>query len=345
MEFKCLESGGPLPLVIQPAGADVNIAQWAASNRLYLETQLVSHGGLLFRGFDVNSPFAFEQLCRAVSTELLEYNERSSPRTQVSPNVYTSTDYPANQSIFLHNENSYQCTFPQKIFFFCLTPAETGGETPIADCRRVFQRIRPKVRERFIEKGWMYVRNLGDGFGLPWQTVFQTESPEVVERECLRKGIKVEWKDGQRLRLSTVLPAVVKHPRSGELSWFNHATFFHVTTLDQVLREVLLEEFAEEDLPTNTYYGDGSRIEPGVLDELREAYRQETVSFPYQAGDVMLLDNMLTAHGRAPYSGPRKILVAMADGFDRNDISLGIENNDGSFTQVAQQSAGRVSQP
>ncbi len=306
-----------LPLVIEANAERVEIAAWVARNRELVETQLVQHGGILFRGFEITTPVAFEQLCRAVSTELLEYNERSSPRTQVSPNVYTLTDYPAHQSIFLHNENSYQQTFPQKIFFFCLTPAKTGGETPIADCRKVFQRISPKVRERFMEKGWMYVRNLGDGFGLPWQTVFQTDSPEVVERDCLRKGIKVEWKDDQRLRMSTVLPPVVKHPQSGELSWFNHATFFHITTLDPVLREVLMKEFAEEDLPSNTYYGDGSRIEPEVLQELREAYRQETVSFPYQAGDVMMLDNMLTAHGRAPYSGSRKILVTMADAVNR----------------------------
>jgi alpha-ketoglutarate-dependent taurine dioxygenase len=308
-----------LPLVIEPNAERVDITAWAARNRELVETELLRHGGILFRGFDITTPEAFEQLCRAVSTELLEYNERSSPRTQVSPNVYTSTDYPANQSIFLHNENSYQRTFPQKIFFFCLTPAPTGGETPIADCRKVFQRINPKVRERFIEKGWMYVRNVGDGFGLPWQTIFQTQNPEVVERECCRKGIKVEWKDEQRLRLSTVLPAVMKHPQSGELSWFNHATFFHITTLDPMLRAVLLEEFAEEDLPTNTYYGDGSPIEPEVLEELREIYREQTVSFPYRAGDVILLDNVLTAHGRAPYSGSRKILVAMADAVDRNN--------------------------
>lgn len=313
-----LECGSPLPLVITPRREHVDVAAWAARNREFVETELVSHGGILFRGFEMTTPVAFEQLCVAVSTELLEYNERSSPRTQVSPNVYTSTDYPADQSIFLHNENSYQRTFPGKIFFFCLAPAKTGGETPIADCRKILQCISPKVRERFIEKGWMYVRNLGDGFGLPWQTVFQTQSRDVVERECLRKGIKVEWKDNQRLRLSTVLPAIVKHPQSGELSWFNHATFFHITTLDAVLREVLLEEFTEEDLPTNTFYGDGSRIEREVLEELREAYRQQTISFAYETGDVLLLDNMLAAHGRAPYSGPRKILVAMADAVNRD---------------------------
>ena len=319
IETGFLAQGNSLPLVVSPNSEAVNITEWAASNREFVETQLVRYGGILFRGFDVSTPTAFQELCRAVSTQLLEYNERSSPRTQVSPNVYTSTDYPPDQSIFLHNENSYQRTFPQKIFFFCLTPAQTGGETPIADCRKIFQRLSPAVRERFIEKKWMYVRNFGDGFGLPWQTVFQTESPEVVERECLRKGIKAEWKDEERLRVSTVLPAVVKHPQSGELSWFNHATFFHVTTLEPVLREVLLEEFAEEDLPTNTYYGDGSRIEPAVLEELREAYRQETIAFPWQAGDVMVLDNMLAAHGRGPYTGARKILVTMADPVEREN--------------------------
>jgi alpha-ketoglutarate-dependent taurine dioxygenase len=315
-----LEPGATLPLVVRPSGVEVDAAAWAAGHRQFIEAQLLRSGGLLFRGFRVGTPVEFEQFSSAVAPGLLEYGERSSPRTQVSPNVYTSTDYPADQSIFLHNENSYQRVFPQKIFFCCFTPAAKGGETPIADCRKIFARLSPKIRERFIEKKWMYVRNFGDGFGLPWQTVFQTEDREVVERECRRKGIRVEWKDGNRLRVSTVLPAVVRHPRSGDLCWFNHATFFHVTTLDAVLREVLLEEFAEADLPTNTYYGDGSAIEPAVLDELREAYRQETVSFPWQSGDVLLLDNMLTAHGRAPYSGPRKVLVAMSEPTSRDDL-------------------------
>jgi hypothetical protein len=95
--------------------------------------------------------------------------------------------------------------------------------------------------------------------------------------------------------------------------WFNHATFFHVTTLESEVRDVLVRTLGPEDLPTNTCYGDGSLIEPDVLDELREAYRQETVTFHWQEGDILLLDNMLVAHGRACYSGRRKILVGMAE--------------------------------
>lgn len=309
-----------LPLVIRPAVERLDAWAWAENSRDFIETHLLKHGALLFRDFKLNSAEEFERFIGAISGELLEYRERSSPRSQVSGNIYTSTDYPANQSIFLHNENSYQRTFPLRLFFYCFVPASQGGETPIADCRKIYQRLDPQIRERFIDKKWMYVRNLGDGFGLPWQTVFQTTERAKVEEQCRQKGIRVEWKDDNRLRVSTVLPAVMKHPRTGEMAWFNHATFFHISTLELSIREVLLEEFGENDLPTNTFYGDGSPIESSVLDELREIYRQEMISFSWQQGDVMMLDNVLTAHGRASYLGARKILVGMAEPITREEV-------------------------
>jgi alpha-ketoglutarate-dependent taurine dioxygenase len=312
-----LAEGKLLPLVIQPAVHGVSLISWARNNRDLIETSLLQHGGILFRKFMLQTPGEFEQFIAAVSGGVLEYRERSSPRLQVSGNIYTSTEHPADQSIFLHNENSYQATFPLKIFFRCVTPAVNGGETPIADCRRIFQRIDPAIRDRFGEKQWMYVRNFGNGFGLPWQTVFQTEDRSEVESYCRSKGIVVEWKEGNRLRTRAVRPAITRHPRTGEPVWFNHATFFHITTLEASLRDALLTEFGEEDLPTNTYYGDGSPIEAGVLDHLREIYRQETVSFPWQEQDILMLDNLFSAHGRNPYSGPRKILVGMAEPFHR----------------------------
>jgi alpha-ketoglutarate-dependent taurine dioxygenase len=308
-----LPTGASLPLVIEPAVRGVDLKLWAADNREFIETSLLKHGGLLFRNFHVSTAAEFEQFITAVSGAPLEYRERSSPRSQVSGNIYTSTDHPANQSIFLHNENSYQQTWPLKIFFFCATPASSGGETPIADVRKVYARLDAQLRERFAQQHWMYVRNFGDGLGLPWQSVFQTTDRAVVEAHCRQHGIAVEWKDGDRLRTRAVRPAIARHPRTGELVWFNHATFFHVTTLAPKLRAALLQEFAEDDLPTNTCYGDGTCIEPETLAQLRAAYTQETVVFKWQQGDILLLDNMLVAHGRAPYTGPRQILVGMAE--------------------------------
>jgi alpha-ketoglutarate-dependent taurine dioxygenase len=310
-----------LPLVVRPLVEGLDLVTWALSHREFLNTHLWQHGGILFRDFYVSSAEVFEQFVVACSAQLLEYRERSSPRTQVSENIYTSTDYPANQSIFLHNENSYQHTWPLKIFFFCLTPSAQGGETPIADCRRVLAHIDVKIRESFREKGWMLGRNFGNGLSLSWQSVFQTEDKSAVEAYCRPAGIETEWR-GDQLRTRQVRPAIAQHPRTGELTWFNHAAFFHVSTLEPTTREGLLAGLDEEELPTNTYYGDGSRIEPSVLEEIREAYLRETISFTWQKGDILMLDNMLVAHGRRPYSGPRRILVAMAEPFDSTKALL-----------------------
>jgi alpha-ketoglutarate-dependent taurine dioxygenase len=308
------EGGGNLPLVMRPSVEGLDLAAWASSNRELIKTSMQKHGGILFRNFNISSPEAFEQFVISSSDRLLPYKERSSPRTQINHNIYTSTDYPADQSIFLHNENSYQHVWPLKIFFFCLEPSPRGGETPIADCRGVFERIDPQIRQRFIEKGWMLVRNFGDGLSLTWQSVFQTEDKLAVEDYCRKSGIETEWQ-GDRLRTRQVRQAVANHPTTGEMVWFNHATFFHVSTLEPALRESLLAQLKEEDLPANTYYGDGSPIEPSVLDEMREAYRREAVSFAWRKGDILMLDNMLVAHGRNPYAGRRRVLVAMAEPF------------------------------
>lgn len=312
------ESG--LPLVVRPAVHGVNLASWAETNRELISQRLARHGGLLFRGFEIPRVEEFEQIIRSISGDLLEYKERSSPRHAVSGKIYTSTDYPPEHPIFLHNENSYQAAWPRRIFFYCAQASLEGGATPIADVRKVYQRVDPEVRDRFLARRWMVMRNYGDGFGLPWQTVFQTGDKAEVEAHCQSSGIQLEWKDGDRLRTRAVRNAVARHPDTGDPCWFNHATFFHVSTLTPALRASLLGELEEEDLPTNTYYGDGSPIEPDVLDHLRSCYQAETISFPWQVGDLLMLDNMMVAHGRAPFKGERKVLVGMSHPTTWNDV-------------------------
>lgn len=316
-----LDGGGPLPLVYEASSANVHLASWAAANRHEIETEVDKHGGVLFRGFKVKSLEDFEGFVEAAADKPLKYSERSSPRSQVSGRIYTSTDYPPEHPIFLHNEQSYNLTFPLRIVFHCVIKAQERGETPIADSRKVYSRLDPAIRQRFIDKGYLYVRNFGDGFGLTWQEAFQTDDPAAVEKYCNSHRIELQWKDdGKRLRTSQMRRVVARHPRTGELSWFNHLTFFHVTTLVPSVRDALLAEFAPEDLPNNTYYGDGSEIEPAVLDQLRELYREETVAFPWQEGDVLMLDNMLVAHGRNPFVGSRKVVVAMAEPVSWDDV-------------------------
>jgi alpha-ketoglutarate-dependent taurine dioxygenase len=316
-EIASLSPDKEIPAVLRPAMKEVNLISWCAANRDVVEDLLLRRRALLFRGFGISSPEALRDFAVATSDGLLlDYRDRSSPREEISDRVYTSTDYPEDQEIFQHNEGTYWIRWPLKTYFSCLIAPERGGATPIADGRKIFAHISPATRERFIKKKVMYVRNYNDGFGLTWQTVFQTDKRKTVENYCLENQIEFEWKTGDRLRTRAVRPAVVMHPRTGEEVWFNHATFFHVSTLEPGIRDLLLSEFALEDLPYNTYYGDGSQIEPSALDELRAAYRRELVSFPWEEGDVLMLDNMSITHGRESFVGSRRVIVAMADPYE-----------------------------
>jgi alpha-ketoglutarate-dependent taurine dioxygenase len=310
-----------LPLVIQPAIAGLSIIAWAENNREFITTNLLKHGGILFRGWEVRSVEEFERFAIVTAdSELMDYSYRSTPRSAVSGKVYTSTEYPADQSIPLHNEMAYTRNWPMKLWFHCVKPAEQGGETPIADSRRVFARIAPEIRARFQQKKVLYVRNYSNGLDLSWQNVFQTTSKSELEEFCREWGIEFEWREGDRLRTRQVCQAVARHPKTGEMVWFNQAHLFHVSNLEPAVRDKFLAEFKEEDLARNAYYGDGTPIELSVLEEVREAFRQETICFPWQKGDILLLDNMLAAHGRNPFTGSRKIVVAMAEAFSSQDF-------------------------
>jgi alpha-ketoglutarate-dependent taurine dioxygenase len=274
---------------------------------------LATHGALLFRGYPVRDVPAFEAVVRAFSGEPLTYSERSSPRHSIKGNVYTSTDYPKDEEIFLHNENSYQAVWPRVVFFYCDREPDSLGATPLADVRRVYQAIDPVVREEFERRGWMVVRNYRPRFGVSWPEVFGTDDRSEVERYCADRGMIAEWPGKDHLRTKATRKATYVHPDTGEKVWFNHITFFHHTSLDEDLQDGLLAMLGEEGLPANTYYGDGEPIPAEVVAHLRECYRAQSRRFSWRHRDVLLVDNMLAAHGREPFTGPRKIAVAMGE--------------------------------
>ena len=308
-----LRPDSPLPLVVRPAREGVDLGIWAAANSDFIETYLLRNGAILFRDFGLATVEAFEQLIEAVSGPLLDYSYRSTPRHIVSGRIYSSTEYPANQAIPLHNENSYTRNWPMKLSFFAVQVAEQGGETPIADCRAIYKALAPEIRECFGRNGLMYVRNYGTGLDLSWQEVFQTSNKAMVEDYCRRARMEFEWVGENQLRTRQRAPVVETHPRTGELVWFNQAHLFHVSRLSAEVRDWLLAAYGEQNLPRNVYFADGSPIDAEMLDEITQVYIDNSIVFPWREGDVLMLDNMLTAHGRKPFVGKRKVVVGIAE--------------------------------
>ncbi len=303
------EPGTSYPLVIECSREGVQLNQWASTHKAGLRASLLKHGAILFRNFNTHSLDSFRSFVDSLGYERMEYQNRTSPRSAIADKVYTSTDHPADQIINMHNELSYSRSWPMQILFFCVQPTDTGGETPIADSRKVLELLSGETRKKFAEKGVMYVRNMITGLGLSWREVYQTDDPAVVEAYCRTHDTQFRWKDKDHLKTSWVSPAERIHPVTGEATWFNHGFFYNVLSLDPMLREV----FAEEDLPFSTFYGDGSRIETAVIGEIARAFETAKSVFPWVKGDILLLDNMLMAHGRNSFAGNRKIAVAMCE--------------------------------
>ncbi|SCX59753.1 TauD/TfdA family dioxygenase [Variovorax sp. EL159] len=317
-------AGSDLPVLMTPSESGENLLSAVERLRPLIEQSLLVTGGVLLRGFSVPGVETFQQFASSFGHPLLKYEFASTPRSAVSAStgagVYTSTEYPAHQSIPLHNEQAYTREWPMKIWFHCITASPEGGETPIADSRAVYRRIPARIRELF-EPGILYVRNFGE-MDVPWQKVFNTESRAEVEAFCTRTGITWEWKDDDGLRTRQLCQAIETHPVTGELVWFNQAHLFHISAREAEEREVLEELYGIENVPRNTFFADGSTISDAIFAEVREALDAETVSFLWEEGDVLMLDNMLVAHARSPFKGPRKVIVAMAEPHGNLDRSF-----------------------
>ena len=304
---------GELPLAyVCSLRGGVEALAWLRGRLEDVRSDLLRHGAVLLRGFSLEGVKAMAEAVRLVAgRELADYDYRSTPRPQVSGKVYTSTEYPADQTIPMHNEMSYSRAWPRLLGFWPRRAAREGGATPLADSHAVYRRLGAALRRPFEEKGVMYVRNYGV-LDLPWQEVFQTRAPEEVERYCAQAGIAWEWKGGDRLVTRQVCQAVTTHPETGQPVWFNQAHLFHVSSLAPAVRESLLSLLAVEDLPRNACYGDGSPIADSVIAEIGAAYAEATRTFPWEDGDFLIVDNLLLAHGRRPFRGEREVLVAMA---------------------------------
>jgi hypothetical protein len=278
-----------------------------------LKTLIFRCGAVLVRRLTELDAARFGALVRVVSgEELLPYTERSSPRTEILPGVYTSTEHSPREEIFFHNENSYQSTWPGLIAFWCRRPSAEGGATPIVDVRSLPKRLSRRTLETLSHRGYRITRNYDPHFGLGWSEVFGTQDRAEVERCCAAHQLDVTWTPGGRLRTETIRPALAEHPLTGDPVWFNHLAFFNAATLRPRLREALLATTAPEELPSNTSYGDGAPFEQDLLEEIKAAYAEGAVDFAWSAGDVLILDNMAFGHGRRVHGGNREVLVAMS---------------------------------
>jgi ectoine hydroxylase-related dioxygenase (phytanoyl-CoA dioxygenase family) len=304
------EEEGPFP-VAKALTDGIDPGQWLAGNSAALVSALDRHGAMLLRGFACNED-SFGTTVERVSGDLFAYSFRSTPRSTVKGFVYTSTEYPQDQQIPLHNEMSYAIEWPRRLWMLCTRPATTGGATMVADSMVVRSKIPADIREPFERLGVEYRRRYGPHLDLPWQEGFQTNNRAEVDAECRRQGLNYEWVNDVELVTSVVRPACISHPRSGDVAWFNQAHLFHTSALPPDVRHAMHRTLGEDRIPRAAYFGDRSVIPDEFVAAIHSAYADAAIDVEWKSGDLLVVDNERIAHGRRPFTGPRRVVVAMS---------------------------------
>lgn len=305
------------PLELDPAGIGAEPGPRGLADHLRgsadLGELLAEHKALVFRGFHVTTS-ELDEVMDLLLPNRLAYVHGNSPRTKVGQNVYTSTEYPPEFDISMHNEMSYAHQWPERLMFFCAVAPETGGATPLVDGVRWLGSLDDEVREAFA-KGVRYTQNLhgGKGFGKSWQDTFETDQRDVVEEFLSTSGSEFAWRPDGGLRVSQVRPSTTVHPVTGDEVWFNQADQWHAAGLGDETAAALYQIMGEEDLPQSVTFADGSPIPADHVRQIRDRGLTEAVDVDWRVGDVLLIDNVAVGHGRRSFTGPRRILVAMSD--------------------------------
>jgi len=305
-----------LPLVFYASQENENLKYWISNNKPVIEQMLAKHGGILFRGFEVNSIDAFNDLMTCYNSEIIPYMFRSSPRYALADRVYVSTTHPNSREIKMHSEQSYSFAWGKKILFCCVTEPEQNGETPIADNRKVLNHLSPELVKKFEELGVLYQRNLSSEIGMSVKEVFQMSDNEEIKQYCIENHINIEFSSDEDAVIRWKRPAIVFHPVTNEKIWFNHAYFFNKYSILEEIGIPYDDDSLDDVLASNTFFGDGSEISYEEYQQMVGAYESEKVIFTWKEGDVLFLDNMLTAHGRSPYRGDRKIVVSIIEPYN-----------------------------
>jgi alpha-ketoglutarate-dependent taurine dioxygenase len=304
-----LQPGRPPMLRVEPSG---DAPRWAAEQREAVRAVVAGHGALLVRGLGLRDVAQVEAVFRGLGC-LMDDREAFAPRRRYTPGVYSSSKWPPNQPMCMHHELSYALEFPGLLMFACLVAPTSGGATPVADSPTMLRALPTELVQRFERVGWLLIRNYNDDIGASVAGAFGTDDRLAVEGYCLANAIEFEWRPDGTLRTWQRRDAIMAHPLSGQRCWFNQIAFLNQWTIEPEVREYLVDVYGEDGLPFNTRFGDGGPIGADVVQVINQAYEANTLREPWQAGDLLLVDNIRAAHGREPFQGPREVIVAMAD--------------------------------
>ena len=306
--------GKPFPLVLecQPSAATLDAtADWIAEHKHQLLRQAADHGAILFRGFPLNTAEDFDRFVAAFDLENFPYDQSLSNAVRVNktPRVFTANEAPPSVTIFLHHEMAQTPVYPSRLFFFCEQPAAKGGATPLCRSDILWERLSaqwPQFAQNCASKGLRYSNvmpaenDATSGMGRSWQSTLRTQSKEAAEKRLHDLGYSYDWLPDGSLRATTPILPAIRKLNNGRTSFFN-----------QLIAAAMGWKDARNDPSRSITFGDGSPLDGDAVRLATQLGEELSFDIPWQSGDVALVDNYVSMHGRRSFSGTRKVLASL----------------------------------
>lgn len=313
-----LPSDKNLPLTVEN-NQQATVEEIIKEHKEEIDSKLRDYGAVVFKGFGINAISQFEKTAELLCDKLYtQYGDL--PSIPDSKKVYGATPYPPEKIIHFHNEASHTPVFPSKQLFLCVKAAPEGGGLSIVDGRQVLRKLPKELVEEFAEKKLMYVRNFIPYVDVNWKDFFGVDNKAELEAICEKNSLDFEWKKNDIFSTCRRAPAIIKHPLTNELTWFNQIQLHHPGMMDEKIYKVLRRSYEEVDLPRYVCFGDGSPIPQETLDVISDVLKQESATVLAKEGDIIYVDNLLVAHCRLAYRGERKVRVALGDPMFETDL-------------------------
>lgn len=302
----------PLALACESPEVDLDATvDWVRNRRDWLDAKAIEHGAILFRGFPLETPEDFDAFIAAFDYPNFAYADSLSNAVRVvrTERVFSANEAPPSVTIFFHHEMAQTPVYPSKLLFFCERAAAEGGATPLCRSDVLLERLRERCPQFVADceaKGLKYSNVMpaaddpGSGMGRSWQSTLRAERPEQAEARLRELGYSWEWLPDQCLRATTpVLPAV-REIAPGRKSFFN-----------QLIAAFKGWKDDRNDPSKAITFGDGAPLDAEAVQIAADLADELAFDVPWQPGDVALVDNFITMHGRRSFAGTRKVWASL----------------------------------
>lgn len=289
-----------------------NWMEWLAESSAAIRSRVLMEGAVVVRGLALKNPADVALARDALGIRVFQSTERFGHRQEGENGVVSPIRWPEERDLCPYQEESFSLVAPSIILTGCIRPPDAGGEALLSDARQISRHLPLDFVDQVRTHGWIMTRVFHPRFGMSWQDAFDCLEREELVSLLDRKGITYEWLDDGTLRTWRRRPVFQTHPVTGDECWFNQLAFLNRGSLEPRERELLSLAFGD-DLPMDTTLGNGQSLSGANFQAILDAYDATTTKLTWQAGDLCVADNLLTAQGRASLVGDAEYWIAFGD--------------------------------